>query len=100
MISNYKSNEVKPLIIDLMKKEGDTITSDNIKIWESDAMLAKDVVGGCNYIKSNGLISVLVYTNKVPMKDYISKSEGVKIYDAEDLAVLAIRHNSDLIKYL
>lgn len=100
MISNYKANEVKPLIIELLKKEGHTITADNIKIWETDFMLSKDVAKGANYVKSNGLTPVLVYTNKVPMKDYIGKSEGVKIYDEEDLAILSIRHNSDLIKYL
>lgn len=100
MISQYNSDKVKPLIIDLIKKEGFNITVDNIKIWSGNTMSPNNVIIGCNYVKSNGLPLVLVYTNKVPSKDAIEKSHGVKIYDIEDLTVLSIRHQSELIKYL
>lgn len=99
MISIYKSAEVKPHIINLLKKEGYDITEDNIKIWAQDNMLAHQVKLACDYIKSNGLALVLVYTNKVPMKSYLQEQEGVKIFDEEDLTKLSIRHNSPLLMY-
>ena len=99
MISIYKSKEVKPLIIDLLEKEGLNITEDNIKIWMQDTMTADQVKLACNYIKSDRLSLVVVYTNKVPLKKYISEHEGVAIFDEEDLIKLSIRHNSELLKY-
>lgn len=100
MISIYKSKEVKPLIIDLLKNEGLSITEDNIKIWMQDSMQSNQVKLACDYIKSNGLSPVLVYTNKVPSKKYLQEKEGIKIFDEEDLAQLSIRHGHSLIMYL
>ena len=100
MISHYKAAEVKPLIINIMQKLGHIITDDNIKIWSRDSMLATDVVKGCNWVKSSGLEPVLVYTNKVPLKAHIGKAEGVKVFDIDDLSILAIQYDSDLVKYL
>jgi len=99
MISHYKSEIVKPLIVSLLKKEGYDITYDNIKIWSTDTMRAHDVIKACSHIKTNNLSPVLVYTNKVPLKDHIEKKEGIKIFDEELLQVLSIRHDSDLIEY-
>ena len=100
MISIYKSKEVKPLIIDLLKNEGLNITEDNIKIWAQDTMLANQVKLACDYIKSNGLAPVLVYTNKVPLKSYLQEHEGIKIFDEEDLSQLSIRYDHSLLMYL
>lgn len=100
MISIYKSAEVKPHIINLLKNEGYDITEDNIKIWAQDTMLANQVKLACDYIKSKGITPVLVYTNKVPLKLYLQEHEGIKIFDEEDLAQLSIRHDSPLLMYL
>lgn len=100
MVSHYNKTEVKPLIIQLLEKEGLKIIEDNIKIWSTDTMRSIDVKGACDYIKSTGASPVLVYTNKVPFKSFISQKEAVKIYDKEDLEILAIRHDSKLLKYL
>lgn len=100
MISIYKSAEVKPHIIQLLKNEGLNITEDNIKIWAQDTMLANQVKLACDYIKAKGLAPVLVYTNKVPLKLYLQEHEGVRIFDEEDLAQLSIRHDSPLLMYL
>lgn len=99
MISIYKSSEVKPHIIQLLKNEGLNITEDNIKIWAQDTMLANQVKLACDHIKSKGLAPVLVYTNKVPMKSYLQEHEGVRIFDEEDLTQLSIRHDSPLLMY-
>lgn len=100
MPSIYKSSEIKSHIVDLLKREGFSITEDNIKIWNQRAMLSGQVKLACDYIKSRGLEPVLVYTNKVPLKSYLQEQEGVRIFDEEDLSILSIRHGSSLSWYL
>lgn len=96
----YESHkEVKPLIIDLLKREGFGITSDNIKIWKTSRMNCSDVKIGCDFIKSKGLPLVLVYTNEVPYKSYMEEKEGIKIFDIKDLEILSFRQDSELLRY-
>ena len=95
-----RNDEITKLTIDLLQKEGIQITKDNVKIWNCSQMQASDVKRGCDFVKREGLNPVLVYTNKVPLKDYISIAENIDIIDNEELTKLAIRHNSDLLKWL
>lgn len=92
--------DIKPLIIDLLKKEGFDIVEDNIKIWNTQKMIINNVLIACEYIKYNRLNPILVYTNKVPLKEHLEKTQGIKIFDIEDLQILSIKHNSKLIKYI
>jgi hypothetical protein len=88
MISHYQSEVVKPLIVDLLRKEGHIINSENIKIWSNDKMSPIVVVRACNNVKKNELSKVLVYTNNVPLKKHIESTQGVLIFDLLDLQIL------------
>ena len=88
------SKEVKPAIISILAKEGIHITEDNIKIWSCDSMLMKDVAIGCDYVKNKLNSNVICYTNKVNNIEYLEKAEGVKIFDADRLKELALKHNN------
>ena len=95
-----RNDEITKLTSELLQKEGIQITKDNVKIWNCNQMQASDVKRGCDFVKREGLNPVLVYTNKVPLKDYIANAEKVDIFDNEELTKLALRHNSDLLKWL
>jgi hypothetical protein len=95
-----RNDEIRKLTIELLHKEGIKIVEENIKIWNCESMRASDVKSGCDFVKREGLNPVLVYTNNVPLKDYIEQAENVRIFEREELTVLAIRHNSDLLKWL
>jgi len=98
-IPHERSKEVKPLIINLLKKEGIDITVDNIKIWATSRMHYSNVKIGCDFVKSEGLPLVLVYGNEVPHKSAIEEMEGVRIFDINDLFTLSFKHNSKLLNY-
>jgi len=100
MKNNISKEEIKTLIVDLLYKEEVHIVNDCIKIWETDYMLMSDVKRAADNIKSKGFPKVLVYTNKVPNKNYIEKNEEIKIFDYDDLCCLSIRHDSDLVEFL
>ena len=69
-MTNYLKEKAIPIIIKLLAKNGEIITEKNIKVWEQDTMRLKDVKVGCDYIKRESLIPILVYTNTVPNKTY------------------------------
>ena len=57
-------------------------------------MLLSNVKKGCDYIKRESLTPILVYTNKVPHKEYMEKNESIKIYEQKDLCELALKENN------
>lgn len=72
MVSYYNKNQAVPEIIALLDEFGVDVCSENIKVWDRPTMAMINVVRGCNAVKRNeSLNDVVVYTNKVPHKDYI-----------------------------
>lgn len=79
-------------VIKLLNMENISVTSDNIKIWGCDQMNIKDVIFGCNYVKNRLSSDVIVYTNIVPQRAKLEKSEKVRIFDESVLKDLCIKH--------
>lgn len=90
-VSYYKKSKVIPLIINLFKKEGIYLEENLIKSWDMPVMRVTDVILGINYAKTHNS-NIIVYTNKVVLKEKLHKDYGVKIYDNSDLKELAIKH--------
>lgn len=86
------------IIIDIFFKEGIVINEKNVSFCKNESAI--DVIVKCSDIKKTGS-NVLVYSCGITNKHIISKTEVVKIFDKEDIKVLALKYsNIDLYKML
>jgi hypothetical protein len=93
-LNYYQKDKALPQILEMLKKEGYNVTPDNIKSCSTPTMMVGDVLRGIGYIKSNGLGNIIVYTNKVSLKDKISEDYEIVILDIEDLSKIALKQKN------
>jgi len=86
------------MIIDIFFKEGIVINDKNVIFCKGTSAI--DVIVKCSDIKKTGS-DILVYSCNVSNKTLISKKENVKIFDKDDIKVIALKHsNIELYKIL
>jgi hypothetical protein len=93
-LNYYQKDKALPQILEMLKKEGYNVTTDNIKSWSTPTMMVGDVLRGIEYIKLNGLGNIIVYTNKVSLKEKISEDYEIVILDIEDLSKIALKQKN------
>lgn len=92
MISQYNQDKAKKLICKILTQENGEVTNENtIKCWSQPIMNISDVMYGIRYVKSIGE-NRIIYTNKVPHKERLSKENNLIILDVDNLSDLALKY--------
>ena len=99
MISYYSKEKAIPMIIELLSKNGNSITEQNIKSWGRPKMQYSDVLRGINHVKSLNS-NTIVFTNEVMLKERIAEENDITILDVSDLKELSIKFGNYDLYYM